>query len=372
MAMDHLTDAIRALNRRITGENDVSLKTFLAGTSISELCAACMGSSAAVLGIGKLRYRGRTMPQSATSTAAGLICGITMTTGAAMLLRSAEQIAGPVRKVTEAVSKIAEGDFSVRIEPEETDLPVKELQDLTEHFNKMAAQLDGMDYMRKDFTSNVAHEFKSPIAAIAGFSELLQEECLTEEERQEYLGIIREEAVRLSHLTENMLRMSRLDNTEIVTRKETVQVDEQIRRCLILLAESHPERAEDLEVDLCPVTLETDPDLLEQIWINLLDNAVKYSGEGAPVLVHGKCAGGKFVLSIADGGVGIPPEKCAHIFDRFYQCEESHRTEGNGLGLSIVRRIVELLGGSISCDSTPGEGTCFTVVLPLNDTKAPS
>ena len=167
-------------------------------------------------------------------------------------------------------------------------------------------------------------------------------------------------------MSENILRLSRLDTQASATRHEPVAVDEQIRRCLILLTEKFADKETALDIQLESMTISSDPDLLEQLWLNLLDNALKYAPPGKPLHICGKVTEGAIVVSIRDEGMGIPLEKQPHIWDRFYQCEESHREHGHGLGLPIVRGVVNILGGSIECHSIVGQGTEMRVTLPGN------
>lgn len=361
-----MTDLVKkieqSLGKVLKQKVSVPMRLYFPVVSTGVLCTACCLAGGATLAGLKVFHKGP-ISQKTILGAVGAVCTVTMGLGGTILYLHGDSFAEPIQKVSNAAQKVADGDFTVQI-PESSDpVTVTEYEDLQKNFNKMTEQLNGMDYMRKDFMSNVSHEFKTPIAAISGFCELLEDDNVSPEEQKEYLGIIKEESERLSHLCGNMLRMSRLDNTTILTRKEPVQVDEQLRRAVILLDEKYPDRAEDIEVELEPMTLETDPDLLEQIWINLLDNAVKYSNPGDAIRVISRTEGPILVISISDDGVGISPEKREHIFDKFYQGDASHKKEGNGLGLSIVKRIVELLHGSISCESEEGKGTTFTVKI---------
>lgn len=228
----------------------------------------------------------------------------------------------------------------------------------------MVAELDGMDYMRKDFMSNVSHEIKTPIAAITGFTEILLDGSIDESERQEYLEVINKESMRISRLCENMLHMSRLDSQVIVANLQKIRLDEQLRKCIILLSEKWSDKEIDFSIDLDEVNILSDYDMLQQVWINLIDNAIKYSGENCKIDISVKRLNDKSVkVSIRDNGIGIEEEKLHRIFDKFYQCEESHKKSGSGLGLSISKRIVELLNGTIECKSKKDSGTTFEVTL---------
>ena len=346
--------AEKALGKSVS----VPMRYYFPIISTSVLCTACMLSGGLTVGALKLFHKGP-INQKTVLGAVTAVCTGTMLLGGAVLYGHSDNFAAPVVQVSDAAKEVAEGEFSVKV-PEETGaFQVKELEDLRENFNKMTAQLSGMDYMRKDFMNSVSHEFKTPIAAISGFSELLEEDAdhLSEEEKREYLELIREESNRLSKLCGNMLQLTRLDNTAIVTQKRNVQVDEQIRRAVILLMEKYPDRAEDFDLQMEPLTLETDPELLEEVWINLLDNAVKFSEPGDAIHIQSR---GRQV-TIADEGCGIAADKLPHIFEVFYQCDASHQKKGNGLGLPIVKRILSLLGGTISCTSEEGAGTKFSI-----------
>ena len=294
-----------------------------------------------------------------------VICGF----GSVLLRREAARIAKPIEDVNGATERIAHGDFTVRVEPDESAASIEELSALTENFNEMASELEGMDYLRRDFMSNVSHELKTPIAAIAGFAELLENPDLSPEERAEYAELTREQALRLSTLCENMLNMSRLSNQEIVVRHEEIRLDEQLRKVVIALLEKWSDRDVEFDLKLPEMTVITDPGLLEQVWTNLLDNAIKYSPDGSTIHVTCREPMGKgqevghVKVYIRDEGIGIPSEKLPKIFDQFYQCEESHKQTGHGLGLAITKRIVELLHASIDVQSVPGEGSSFVVTL---------
>lgn len=340
-----------------------SLRHYFSDAAIARVCGAAGVALGVAFAGGKARaaLRGKDNPLGPKDLAAAcfFVCSVVCGLGSVLLRQEGERLAEPIEKVAEATAQIAHGDFSVRVETNDTAERITELHDLTENFNKMAAELEGMDYLRRDFMSNVSHELKTPIAAIAGFSELLQNPELSETERAEYAELTREQALRLSTLCENMLNMSRLSNQEIVVRHEEIRLDEQLRKVVIALLEKWSEREVDFDLDLPELTVTTDPGLLEQVWTNLLDNAIKYSPDGSTI--HVTCRENK--VTIRDEGIGIDPSKLPKVFDQFYQCEESHKQTGHGLGLAITKRIVELLHGSIDVQSVPGEGTTFTVTL---------
>lgn len=346
----------------------MSLRLYFSLVSITTLCSACVFSLVLVLGAMKLFYHGTFSPQVAVVVCL-LICTLTMLFGGIMLWLGAIHLTKPIGEMTGAVKRVAGGDFTAHINRREYDSKeyeyTNEIDELARNFNTMAAELNGMDYMRKDFMSNVSHEVKTPVAAITGFTEILMDGGLSSEEQQEYLELVNKESLRLSRLCENMLRMSRLDYQQIVVKRDKVRVDEQIRKCIIMLSEKWPDKNRNYEVNCDNLLVQGDADLLMQIWVNLLDNAIKYSGEESSIWITGKMENSQLVVTIKDEGEGISPEKLPKIFEKFYQCEESHKKQGNGLGLSIVKRITELLGGSITCMSEENKGTIMEVRVPV-------
>lgn len=299
-------------------------------------------------------------------------CFLTILIGGSMLWLGAGHLTRPLERLNRGVKQVAEGDFTVRVLRKKRNRTGKslehryqnEIDELTMNFNRMASALEGMNELQKDFMSNVSHEVKTPVAAITGFTEILLDVDLTDEEQRDYLELLHQESLRLSRLCTSMLRMSRLDNQEIITRKENIRLDEQIRKCMIMLSEKWAQKEIEYDLQLEPLTMESDADMLMQVWMNLLDNAIKYSNERAVIRVQIVQEEGAVRVEIADAGDGIPEEKIARIFDKFYQCEESHKDQGSGLGLSIVKRIMELLGGTITCSSKVGSGTLMIVRIP--------
>ena len=345
----------------------VPLRIYFAIVSIVTLCTACLLSCGLVILGTVFLYHGElTIP--VVIFLCLLVCTLTMVIGGVALYYGTAYFTKPIEEVNRAVNQIAKGDFEVRVSRSRQNSKdaayVHELDELKANVNRMGAELAGMNYMRKDFVSNVSHEIKTPVSAMMGFAEILLEDDTLSEEQREQLTLIHDEAARVSRLCENMLRMSRLENQELVTRHEQVSVDEQIRKCVILLSEKREGQEQEFDLNLPPMPINSDPDLLQQIWINLIDNAMKYSQPGTVIHILGRSDAHGITVSVRDEGIGIPPEKQSHIFDAFYQCEESHKKDGNGLGLSIVERIIELLNGSIECRSVEGEGTEMLVKVP--------
>ncbi len=343
----------------IRWKGQVPFQIYYAVTSLATLCIACLITCALVC-LGILLFSHAAIPFFAILMCV-ITCLGTMILGGIMIFRQAEGVSRPLRIVSEQTREIAKGNFEVNVPPSE--LPVRELRVLGENFNLMSDALKKMEYMNKDFMNNVSHEFKTPISVIAGFAEILQDETLPEDARKEYLQLIREEAERLSHLADNMLQMSRLDHQTLVTRMEPVNITEQLRKCCIMMSEKWESRSPEFDIDFPDLTVVADPDLTQQLWINLLDNAIKYSPDVPVIHITGSSEGGEVTVRIRDEGMGMTPEQMERMYERFYQGDVSHQQQGNGLGLSIVRRVLELLHGSIQCRSEEGKGTEFEICL---------
>lgn len=268
----------------------------------------------------------------------------------------------PLRRVIDATNRLAAGDFSVRLR-----LPgPSSFTDLANSFNRMAEELGGIEMLRADFVDNFSHEFKTPIVSIKGFAEELKHDDLSSEQRQEYLDIIIHESSRLAQLATNVLNLSRVEKQAILASRARFDLTEQMRRCVLLFESKWEMRKLNLNVELDEVTLEGDEELLSQVWLNLIDNAVKFTPEGGCVDIRLQKRDNTAEFVIRDDGYGISAEAQKHIFDKFYQGDVSHAASGNGLGLSIARRVVTLHGGFIRCQSEEGAGTEFTVELPLS------
>lgn len=267
----------------------------------------------------------------------------------------------PVTQLSQAIQKVAKGDFTVRLPVEQED----EVGQLMENFNHMTAELQSIEYLQKDFISNVSHEFKTPIASIQGFATLLQSPDLDENARCEYTDIIVKESRRLSRLSQNLLKLSKLESQLRLDNPAPYGLDEQLRRTVLLLQPEWEPKMILWDLDELPdVTYTGDEALMQQVWINLLSNAIKFSPPGGEIALRLTVQEG-ITVRIIDQGPGMSSEVQERIFERFYQGDSSHKAEGNGLGLPLCRRIVELSKGSIAVESQPGEGSTFIVRLPL-------
>ncbi len=274
-----------------------------------------------------------------------------------------------VLDLSHAARSIAGGDFDVQIDaPDQRD----EVYQLTQDFNLMARELRRNELLRKDFVSGVTHELKTPLAVIDGYARLLQEDAeqncdlLSPEERREYTSLLSQESQRLLHLCTNMLQVSRLDNNAAPDLRREYRLDEQLRRVLLFLEPRWSAKNISIEPELEEISFRGNEDLLEQVWSNLLDNALKFTPEGGRVQVKAESDGQNATVTVTDNGCGMDQEELDLVFDQFYQAEASHSGQGFGLGLYIVRRIVELHNGTVWAESAPGEGSSFSVMLPLS------
>ena len=264
-------------------------------------------------------------------------------------------------KFVGAFDKVAHGEFGYQLE-----VPKKgQFKSLFENFNKMSAELKSIQTLKDEFIHDFSHEFKTPIASINGFANLLLEGGLSDEEQRQYLKIIADESARLSTLSENTLMLNRLENQQIIGEVKPFRLDLQIKECVILLEREWSAKDIALSSDLFEAEIEGNASLLQQVWINLLNNAIKFTPEGGEINVSMSAEDNFICVSVRDNGIGMSAEVASHIFEKYYQGDSSHATRGNGLGLSIVRRIVTLSGGDVRVESKEGEGSAFIVKLPL-------
>lgn len=286
--------------------------------------------------------------------------GMCILLGTALTAFLSKKALNPIRKVIDATHKVAGGDFSVKVDIK----GIGELEELSQSFNKMTQELSSIETLRSDFVNNFSHEFKTPIVSVRGFAKLLKENNLTEEERREYLDIIITESERLAALSTNVLTLSKYENLEIITDKASFRLDEQIRKTIVLMEPKWSTKDIAVNVELDKVIYKGNEDLTHQIWLNLLDNAIKFCYQGGLINITLAIVNDEIRFIIQDDGSGMNDQTKAHIFDKFYQGDTSHSKIGYGLGLPLVKRIVELYGGYVGVESKPGKGSIFAVVLP--------
>ena len=299
--------------------------------------------------------------RSVTLMAIGWLAAASLLIGAVVSAAISRRVLSPVIRLSEAARRVAQGDFSVRLE---NPGRLEEIRTTYDSFNDMVQELGATETLRNDFVANVSHEFKTPINAIEGYAMLLQDPALTGEERQEYIDRILEGTRRLSTLVSDILMLSKLDNGVLTVQRETFRLDEQIRQALLQLEPRWSEKRLELDVELDSVQYTGFEALCMQLWTNLIGNAVKFSPEGGTVRVLLRDRDTRIVVTVADEGEGMSEETQRYIFEKFYQGDTSHRSEGNGLGLALVKRIVAACEGSIAVESVPGEGAVFTLELP--------
>ena len=284
-----------------------------------------------------------------------------ITTGTLITSLMSKRFLRPIRELRDATAKVSMGDFSVRVRSPAN----RELSALTENFNHMVDDLYVTMGLQKDFIDNVSHEFKTPLSSIQGFAELLEDETLSPAERHEYLEIIRSESGRMSSLASNILKLSKLERQDSPGDIKEFSLSEQLRRVILMLEPQWSKKGIEFDMQLDEVTVRANEELLSQVWINLIDNAIKYTGDAGWIEVSLTGGSGKGVtVQIRDTGIGMDEEALSLAFEKFYQGDRSRKTSGSGLGLPLVKRIIELSGGEIRISSAPDEGTNVTVALP--------
>lgn len=283
------------------------------------------------------------------------------------IIRRKIMVDKPVNQILEATEKIASGDFNVRLEPKHLYSKYDEYDAIMENLNTMASELQKSEVLKTDFISNVSHEIKTPLAIIQSYAALLNSDSLTKEEREKYTQTLISASKRLSELVTNILKLSKLENQGISPEREKINLTEMLA-CSILGFEELIEKKEielvcDFDED---VSIISSPSYLEIVWNNLMSNALKFTPEGGSVSILLKDEGESVRVVFSDTGCGISKEAGERIFEKFYQADTSHKGEGNGLGLALTKRVIDILGGKITVESELGRGTSFTIELNKN------
>ena len=291
---------------------------------------------------------------------------ITLLFGTSDYIRRKITVERPVKRITEATEKITRGDFSVRIEPLH-GAGVDGFNQIIHAVNKMAEELSGTETLRTDFIANVSHELKTPLAVMGNYATMLQRPGITEAEKNEYAKAISEAARKLAQLITNILKLNKLENQQIFPQTSEYDLGEQLCDCLLQFEDAWERKELNIETDIeDDVRIRSDAELLSLVWNNLISNAVKFTPEGGTIGIRLKTEGDQVAVSISDTGCGIKPEVGQHIFEKFYQGDTSHASQGNGLGLALVKRVVDILNGEIGVQSIYGQGSTFTVKFKRN------
>ncbi len=266
----------------------------------------------------------------------------------------------PLIKIYYAIEQIGKGDYNVNVKPS----GFKSMRIISNKINDAAKELNAVESMRNDLTNHFSHELKTPLVSISGFAKLLKNKNTPENKREEYIDIIVSESERLSKLSNDVLTLTRLENTAIATPVECFNITEQLRRVVVLLLQKWADKNIAVDFDCDEFNIEGNKAMLEQVWINLIDNAFKFSPDESTITIQMYKAKKALIVSITDEGSGMPEQAIQHAFEKFYQHDISHKTSGNGIGLSVVKRICELHGGSVKIAKSDKNGTTFEVALP--------
>lgn len=288
---------------------------------------------------------------------------LSLVIGTIITIMVGKRILSPITNFSNAAKEIAKGNFEIYLNEFH---PVNEINEVAHHFNIMAQELRSIETLRNDFVVNVSHEFKTPIASIEGYATLLQDKTITEEEHDEYTEMIIGSARQLSMLSGNILKISKLENQEVISEKKEYRLDEQLRQAILLLETLWEPKQMTLNIELEKVHYYGNEELMMQVWLNLLGNAIKFTQAGGEISVNLVPQQDYISITISDNGIGMEKNVRKHIFEKFYQGDHARSGEGNGLGLSLVSRIINLCGGTIEVESEFGVGSTFTVKLPID------
>ena len=279
-------------------------------------------------------------------------------------LRRKITVERPVKQITVAAEKIVHGDFSVRIKPQSKFTTDENFNQVIECFNKMAEELGSVETLRTDFIANVSHEMKTPLAVMQNYGTLLQSRDLTEEKRMEYAKAVTDGDGRMAGMMTNILKLNRLENQQIYPQAEEYDLGEQICECLLQYENVWEKAGIEIDTDIAEdIKVKADAELLSLVWNNLFSNAFKFTPSGGTVAVTLTATEYHAIVQVKDSGCGMTPEVGAHIFEKFYQGDTSHSAQGNGLGLALVKRVIDIMQGEIGVESVVGKGSVFSVKI---------
>lgn len=329
------------------------------------LCAALLISVLVVMLLVRLGVINTAVTEAGTGTKqiVAFLCLFSLIIGTGITAAISRFPIKPVDRLVTKLRLLASGNYSTRIcrrKPYGGLPPVRAIED---SFNILAEELEHTEMLRSDFINSFSHEFKTPISSIAGFANLARSGDLTDAQRNAYLEIIEAESRRLAQLATNIMHLTRVENQSILTEKTIFNLSEQIRACFILLEDKWSRKAQDFQLEFDEHTITANEELLKHVWMNLMDNAIKFAPTDGVITVTIEETADRISVCVSNTGSEIPPEAQKRIFNKFYQADESHASAGNGIGLSVVKRVVELHGGEIEVQSGHGV-TSFTVILP--------
>ena len=283
-------------------------------------------------------------------------------------VRSHLTVNRPINRITEGLHKITAGRFDTVIEPIDHLSDENGYNVIISEINRMTAELAGVETLRTDFISNVSHEMKTPLSVINNYGQLLQSSGLTDSEREQYAAAMTAAAARLSEMITNILKLNKLENQQIFPERKEFDLGEQLAECLLQFEDIWEKKSIEIETDIAEdVRINADPELLSIVWNNLFSNAVKFTEPGGTVFVGLQADKNTAAVTVRDTGCGMSPETGRHIFEKFYQGDTSHSAQGNGLGLALVKRVIDIENGQISVDSVEGRGTVFAVKLSVSE-----
>ncbi len=271
----------------------------------------------------------------------------------------------PLRMIAKAARKVAEGDFSIQLPFGRKNGRMNEIDVLIEDFNKMVRELAGNEMLKNDFISNVSHEIKSPLSIIRSYTKALQDGACSPDQQEEYTAAVLEATDKLNAMITNILKLGKLENQQIFPQRRTYQLGEQLRYCALQFMEQWQAKKIEFEIDVEDVAVCYDDSLLELVWNNLLSNAVKYTEPGGRISLTSRKEGDAVSVTVKDSGCGMDEEACRRVFEKFYQGDTSHAAEGNGLGLALAKKVVDIAEGNITVESAPRKGSAFTVTLKI-------
>ena len=289
-----------------------------------------------------------------------VFAGTSIIIGLILALLLGKIIFKPINTIVDGMTQLSEGNYTTRIDLGKYD----GMKKLTNSFNSLAMELESTEILHTDFVNDFSHEIKTPLVSLCGLISLMKSDNLPEEKRKEYLAVMEEEANRLTHMTSSALYLSKLETQGILTNQKEFNVSEQIRNSVLLLERKWSQKNIEPNIEIDEYTISANEDMLKQVWVNLIDNAIKFSYEGKELTVTAVEDANILTVKIENYGPEIKESDREAIFNKFYQCDKSRSTEGNGIGLSIVKHIVTLHGGQIKVDSNSGK-TSFSVTLPI-------